>query len=107
VLLAPSVREGYGLVVAESLALGTPVVCVLHPENESSVFVGPTTGSITAPFDAVALADAAEFWLNDDSQRSERVSAFMSEHGEADQNAIAKSYAEIFQKLTNGSDSQE
>jgi len=106
VLLAPSVREGYGLVVAESLALGTPVVCLLHPENESSVFVGPTTGSITAPFDAVALADAAEFWLNEDSQRSERVSAFMSEHGEADQNAIAKSYAEIFRKLTNGSDSR-
>ncbi|MGH9918334.1 MAG: glycosyltransferase, partial [Nitrososphaerales archaeon] len=39
ILLAPSVREGFGLTVAESLALGTPVVCVSHPENESSKLV--------------------------------------------------------------------
>jgi glycosyltransferase involved in cell wall biosynthesis len=99
-LLAPSVREGYGLVVAEALALGTPVVCALHPENESSVFVGPKTGSITPPFDAVAVADAAEFWLNDGSSRSDRVAAFMSEHGEAELNVIALSYAKIFRDLT-------
>ncbi len=51
-MLAPSVREGFGLVVAESLALGTPVICALHPENESSNLVGPATGSVVPAFDA-------------------------------------------------------
>jgi glycosyltransferase involved in cell wall biosynthesis len=107
VLLAPSVREGYGLVVAESLALGTPVVCALHHENESSNFVGRLTGSIVAPFDAEALADAAEFWLNDVSVRSDRISEFLGEHGETVSGAISKSYAEIIRHLTIGSDLQE
>jgi glycosyltransferase involved in cell wall biosynthesis len=106
VLLAPSVREGFGLVVAESLALGTPAVCVLHPENESSIFVSPTTGSIVPPFDAGAIADAAEFWLNDDSLRSDRVAEFLADHGETAFNSISKSYADIFRDLTKVADTR-
>jgi glycosyltransferase involved in cell wall biosynthesis len=107
VLLAPSVREGFGLVVAESLALGTPVVCAIHPDNESSNLISPHTGSIVAPFDAQALADATAHWLDDDSQRPERVAAFLSEHGELTGDAMAKSYADIFRTLTKTSDPQE
>jgi glycosyltransferase involved in cell wall biosynthesis len=107
VLLAPSVREGYGLVVAESLALGTPAVCALHPENESSNFIGPMTGSIVRPFDAEALADGAQIWLNDVSQRADRISTFLAEHGETVLDTISKSYAEIFRNLTSNSDLQE
>jgi glycosyltransferase involved in cell wall biosynthesis len=104
VLLAPSVREGFGLVVAESLALGTPVVCAQHAENESSTLIGPATGSIVPPFDAVALADAAEFWLLDDSPRAGRISEFVAEHGESVLDVISKSYAAIFRKLTTEAD---
>jgi len=99
VLLAPSVREGFGLVVAESLALGTPAVCALHFDNESSDLVGPTTGSLVPPFDAQALADAAEYWLNVDSRRSDRVSAFLSEHTELTADAMSASYASILRAV--------
>jgi glycosyltransferase involved in cell wall biosynthesis len=106
VLLAPSVREGFGLVVAEALALGTPVVAALHPENESSKLIGPATGSVVAPFDAVALADAAEFWLRDDSERSNRTAAFKSEHSELTHDAMARSYAGILRSATNSVDTE-
>jgi glycosyltransferase involved in cell wall biosynthesis len=100
VLLAPSVREGFGLAVAESLALGTPVVCVLHEENESSNLIGASTGSLVPPFDAVALADAAEFWLSEGSSRQERVAAFLSEHAELTADAMSDSYAELLRKVS-------
>jgi glycosyltransferase involved in cell wall biosynthesis len=99
VLLAPSVREGFGLVVAEALALGTPVVCVLHSENESSKLVGPETGSIVHAFDAQALADAAERWLTTDLKRPERVATFLSEHEELTVGNLSTSYAKIIRSV--------
>jgi glycosyltransferase involved in cell wall biosynthesis len=95
VLLAPSIREGFGLVVAESLALGTPVVCVLHSDNESSDLIGPNTGTLVTTLDAHALADAAEHWLRADCGRPERVSSFLDEHEELSASNLSKSYARI------------
>lgn len=101
VLLAPSVREGFGLVVAEALALGTPVVCALHPENESSKLVDPTTGSLVEALNASALADGAERWLRDESSRDERSAEFLAEHGELTATAMSSAYAGILGELTS------
>jgi len=101
VVLAPSVREGLGLVVAESLALGTPVICAIHPENESANLLNATTGSLVPAFSAEALADAAEFWLNDDSRRSDRIENFMAAHEELTVGAMSASYAEILRNAVN------
>ncbi len=100
VLLAPSIREGFGLVVAESLALGTPVVCALNPENESLNLVSPTTGSIVTALDARAIADAAEHWLKSETSRVDRVSDFLNEHAELTAGGMAASYAERFKRAS-------
>ena len=99
VLLAPSIREGFGLVVAESLALGTPVVCARHAENESSKLVGPTTGSLVEALNAEALANGAERWMANDSPRDQRTADFLAEHGELTVNAMSSAYADILRNL--------
>jgi glycosyltransferase involved in cell wall biosynthesis len=38
-LLAPSRREGYGLVVIEAAAVGTPSIVVRHPDNAATELV--------------------------------------------------------------------
>jgi glycosyltransferase involved in cell wall biosynthesis len=100
VLLAPSIREGFGLAVAESLALGTPVVCAVHPENESSNLVSPDTGSLVTALDAQALSDAAEYWLKSNSIRGDRVSTFLAQHAELTVGGMSAAYAAIFRKST-------
>lgn len=49
-LVLPSEREGFGLVVIESLACGTPVVTVDHRDNQARVLVDDgVTGVVCAP----------------------------------------------------------
>ncbi len=51
VLFAPSVREGFGLAVAESAAAGVPVVVARHPDNASVDLVEPgVNGELTRKF---------------------------------------------------------
>jgi glycosyltransferase involved in cell wall biosynthesis len=100
VLLAPSVREGFGMVVAESLALGTPVVCTEHHDNESRNLISAYTGSSIAPFDALALAAAAEYWLNNTTGRDERSSTFLSENSDLTVGALVASYAHVLRTVT-------
>jgi glycosyltransferase involved in cell wall biosynthesis len=100
VLMAPSVREGFGMVVAEALALGTPVICADHPDNESSKLIGPNTGSLVEPFDALALAEAAEYWLRDTSTREDRTSAFLEQNSELTVEAMVDSYVRVLRMVT-------
>jgi glycosyltransferase involved in cell wall biosynthesis len=65
VFVLPSIREGYGMVVAEALCCGLPVITVDHPENEARELVEDgVTGRICEPT-SLALADALVEILED------------------------------------------
>ena len=59
VLVNPSAREGFGLVVAEAAAAGTPSIVVAGPDNAAAelVHVG-VNGEVVADAGAAALGDA-------------------------------------------------
>jgi glycosyltransferase involved in cell wall biosynthesis len=99
VLLAPSIREGFGIVVAESLALGTPAICAIHPDNESYKLIDSDTGSLIPPFDALALANAAEYWLNDSSNRNDRTSAFLAKNPNLTVDVMTSSYVQLLRNV--------
>ena len=56
-LVTPVWDEPYGLVVAEALACGTPVVA-FDRGGISEVLTDPAVGSLVEPGDVVAMADA-------------------------------------------------
>jgi glycosyltransferase involved in cell wall biosynthesis len=57
-LLLPSAREGYGLVVVEALARGTPAVVVDGPENAATELIEPgVNGYVAVSADPRAIAE--------------------------------------------------
>ncbi len=60
-LLHPSAREGYGLVVVEAAAHGTPVVVAAGADNAAVELVEPGENGVVAPSaDPAALAAALQ-----------------------------------------------
>jgi glycosyltransferase involved in cell wall biosynthesis len=58
-LLAPSIREGYGLVVVEAAARGTPSVVVASPDNAAVELIEEgVNGFVCASSDPEAIAEA-------------------------------------------------
>ncbi|HVF04488.1 MAG TPA: glycosyltransferase family 4 protein [Frankiaceae bacterium] len=58
-LLLPSAREGYGIVVAEAAAHGTPSVVVAGPDNAAVELVVPGVNGLVAPQPDAATVAAA------------------------------------------------
>lgn len=71
ILLFPSVREGFGMVALESMALGTPVITSDHSDNHARALITPGVTGDVCPPDAPAFADAVERCLGDLRRRSE------------------------------------
>lgn len=51
-LLLPSRREGYGLVVLEAAARGTPSIVVAHPDNAAIELIDEGENGFIAPSDS-------------------------------------------------------
>lgn len=62
VLLAPSVREGWGVSVIEANAMGTPAVGYDVPGLRDSI-IGGVTGFLVTPFDHIAMANKVKYLL--------------------------------------------
>jgi glycosyltransferase involved in cell wall biosynthesis len=74
VLLLPSTREGFGLVLAEAMAAGTAVVVTDIPALRETL--GPTLcGALVPPGDTAAFADRVNELLNDADLHAARVEA--------------------------------
>jgi glycosyltransferase involved in cell wall biosynthesis len=97
VVSLPSEREGFGIAVAESLGLGTPVVCSNHPDNEAKKLINDrTTGSIIATGEVVELVTALNFWLAAEATKDSVSNEFWREHGDLNWDSVATQYADIF-----------
>ncbi len=64
VFVLPSVREGFGLVVIESNACGTPVITVDHPENAARDLLTPGRNGLLCSPDPEDIADKIRLVLS-------------------------------------------
>lgn len=72
ILCAPSLYgESYGLVLAEAMAAGTPVIAAANA-GYSQVLVGAGAQGLVAPGDAHALAQRLDLWLSDEQLRAQQ-----------------------------------
>jgi glycosyltransferase involved in cell wall biosynthesis len=69
VLAAPSVREGFGMIVLEALAHGVPVVTVDHPRNAARHLVHHGVTGLVVPPMPGPFADALELLQEDQGLR--------------------------------------
>jgi glycosyltransferase involved in cell wall biosynthesis len=101
VLVLPSRAETYGMVIAEALACGLPVVAAAVggvPEALGHGRDGRRPGLLVPPGDAGALSDALRTWLEDGDLRRQLRAAARERRGSlADWSTTTSAVAEVLQ----------
>jgi len=97
-LLAPSEREGYGIAVAEALALGTPVVTSDHVDNAARHLVKEgVSGVVAISGDTDAFARGA--LIASDLDPSAVTATFFEMNPAASWEHTADGYADIYRRM--------
>lgn len=103
-VLFASEREGFGLVVAEALALGTPVICADAPDNDATALIDPgVTGALVPPSSPEAMAAAVREVLAHPRTREAVRDAFWASHPGLDWEVISAVFARLVAQV-GGSD---
>ena len=96
VLIMPSRAEGFGLPVAEALAVGTPVVCSDIPALAE---VAAGAALLVTPNDALALADGLRALLGDTALRERLIAAGLQRSAVFDWDAVAARAWQLYRRL--------
>jgi glycosyltransferase involved in cell wall biosynthesis len=100
-LVLPSVREQFGLVLIEAMACGLPVVAV-DAHGPAGIVEPGRSGWLIPPDDQDALADALVEAVNDPAERLRRGAAARICAQRYSHTAVAQSVAAAYQELATG-----
>jgi glycosyltransferase involved in cell wall biosynthesis len=90
----PSVREGYGIAVAEALACGTPVLTTDHPDNAARHLIQDHVNGLLCRPDAASIADTLRSALREPLRVNESAAA-----EQLDWDALAARVAEVYRAV--------
>jgi glycosyltransferase involved in cell wall biosynthesis len=95
----PSVREGFGMAVAEAQACGSVPVVVDSPRNAASALVSHGTNGLVSTPSSRGLADAIAFLLTNEGTRSVMAKKAREAGADRDWSAIANQLEGIYLSL--------
>lgn len=91
--------EGFGLVIAEALFCGTPVVSTDCPSGPSEILEGGKYGILVKPEDPQALAEGIETVLCDEAKREHLAKLSRLRSETFDERKIAAKWEALFEEL--------
>lgn len=98
VLVLPSSREGFGMVVVEAFACGTPVITIESQRNAASLLVSEGTGFVVKP-DAKELGDAIRKITTDGELRKKMAASAQEAAREYDWESKVPELISLYEKL--------